>query len=483
MTSLRQHPFFMYVAVLFFLASVAAAVWLQQWWWIVLPVILLFSAWAFEKPVLLFNLLVLSIPWSVGYSFSSTLATDFPDEPLMWLCAFIAVCFMALHHKKLLRANCVHPIILVLLLQLLWVLLAVFTSTYPLLSIKFLLAKSWYLLSFLALPVLFLDAQKLKTAALLLAISMLLFAVLALTRHASAGFSFATINESVLPFFRNHVDYSALLLCTIPVFFFALRGTASRVKKGLLGFVLLILLLALYFSYARGAWVGLITGGLAYGLLKKKALVASFFLCLLFCAGMVWWLQKDNRYLRYAPNFNKTIFHTDFREHLVATYQLEDMSTAERFYRWVAGVRMAKRGWKTGFGPSTFYNNYQGYTIPLFKTWVSRNEEKSTVHNYFLLLLVEQGVVGLLLFLLLLAIAFRSAQRLYHRTGNPFWKRALACVAVVLVMVCTVNFLSDLIETDNTGPVFYFCLAVLIVAERNIKRETSELAPHIQGIA
>jgi O-antigen ligase len=397
----------------------------------------------------------------------------------MWLNALLALCFIALQHKKLLRVNRVHPVLAVVFLQLLWVLLTVFSSTYPLLSVKFLLAKSWYLLSFLVWPVLLLDAQKLKTAALLLAFSMLLFAILALTRHAATGFSFATINESVLPFFRNHVDYSALLLCTTPVFFFALRGTASRVKKRLLGFVILILLLALYFSYARSAWVGLLTGSLAYGLLKKKVLVLSFFLSLLFCAGAVGWLQKDNRYLHYAPNFNKTIFHMDFKEHLVATYQLEDMSTAERFYRWVAGIRMAKKGWKTGFGPNTFYNNYRGYTIPLFKTWVSRNDEHSTVHNYFLLLLVEQGVVGLLLFLILLAVAFHTAQLLYHRTANPFWKGVLACVAVVLVMVCTVNFLSDLIETDNTGPVFYLCLAILILAEKSIKREASELASHV----
>jgi O-antigen ligase len=483
MTSLRQQPFFLYAAVLLFLAAVAAAVLQQQWWWMMLPVALLFGAWAFEKPVLLFYLLLLSIPWSVSYSVSGTLATDFPDEPLMWLSALIVVCFITLQHKKLLRLNKVHPIVVIVLLQLLWVLLTVFTSTYPLLSIKFLLAKSWYLLSFLVLPVLLLDARKLKTAALLLSFSMLLFTVIAVVRHAATGFSFATINESVLPFFRNHVDYSALLLCTIPVFFFALRGTTSRAKKRLLGLVILILLLALYFSYARGAWVGLLTGSLAYGILKKKLLVPFFFLSLLFCAGAVWWLQKENRYLHYAPNFNKTIFHTDFREHLVATYQLEDMSTAERFYRWVAGVRMAKRGWKTGFGPNTFYNNYRGYTIPLFKTWVSRNDEHSTVHNYFLLLLVEQGVVGLLLFLVLLAVAFRMAQRLYHRTGNPFWKGALACVTVVLVMVCTVNFLSDLIETDNTGPVFYLCLAVLILAEQSIKKETSKLAPYVQGIA
>jgi O-antigen ligase len=40
------------------------------------------------------------------------------------------------------------------------------------------------------------------------------------------------------------------------------------------------------------------------------------------------------------------------------------------------------------------------------------------------------------------------------------------------VMTCTVNFLSDLIETDKIGSVFYLCIAALIVADRQTKNET-----------
>ena len=115
----------------------------------------------------------------------------------------------------------------------------------------------------------------------------------------------------------------------------------------------------------------------------------------------VFWIKADDRYLQYAHDYRTTIFHHDFREHLQATYQLKDVSTAERFYRWIAGVRMIKDNALTGYGPNTFYNNYKPYAVPAFKTWVSDNKEHSTVHNYFLLIAIEQGIPGLLFFLLL----------------------------------------------------------------------------------
>lgn len=252
----------------------------------------------------------------------------------------------------------------------------------------------------------------------------------------------------------------------IPIQIAALQLNTSRKWKTIFRTTLIISLAALYFSYARGAWLALITGGLVYWLLRKKLLVYAFVFFVLASVAAVLWLKKDDNYLQYAHDFETTIWHENFREHLVATYKLKDASTAERFYRWIAGVRMVRDRWETGYGPSTFYKNYKSYTIPAFKTWVSRNPEKSTVHNYFLLLLIEQGVLGLLFFLLLIGALFWYAQRIYHRTKNHFWKVTVTAAAVILMMQCTVNFLSDMIESDKVGSVFYLCVAVMVMADR-----------------
>jgi O-antigen ligase len=124
----------------------------------------------------------------------------------------------------------------------------------------------------------------------------------------------------------------------------------------------------------------------------------------------------------------------------------------------------------TGSGPTTFYEEYKPYTIPLFRTWVSDNRERSTVHNYFLLVLVEQGIFGLLLLLVLLYSAFTYAEKLYHKVNDKFLKVVIASVSSILVMECVINFLSDLIETDKVGSIFYLCIAVLVIADRISKQ-------------
>ena len=138
---------------------------------------------------------------------------------------------------------------------------------------------------------------------------------------------------------------------------------------------------------------------------------------------------------------------------------------------------MSKDRWFTGFGPTTFTRQYKSYTIPAFRTWVSDNREQSTVHNYFLLLLIEQGVAGLLFFLLLLGAMLYKAQAIYHRTNDPFWKTTVVTIASILLMQCTVNFLSDLIETDKVGSVFYLCIAFLLIADAKTKRTAEEATP------
>jgi hypothetical protein len=46
----------------------------------------------------------------------------------------------------------------------------------------------------------------------------------------------------------------------------------------------------------------------------------------------------------------------------------------------------------------------------------------------------------------------------------------------MLMMILTVNFLSDLIETDKVGSLFFLCLATLIAIDRNTKGEREKVS-------
>lgn len=430
-------------------------------------------------PALLFLLLVGSIPWSIEYSVTSSLSTDLPDEPLMLLVSFVVLVLMVQNRRRQGLGVFSSVLFIVLLLQAVWWVISAGLSSDAIISGKYLLAKIWYLLAFVGAPLLLLkqpgDFARLGGV---LATSMMVLTMVVLVRHAFKGFTFEDINDSLTPFFRNHVSYSALLVFTIPVLIAFHSITRSPWSKGVLVVMLLVALVALYLSYARGAWLALIVGGVAYWLLRKRLLLWVYISSLILVLAAVLWLKTDNRYLRFAHDYETTVFHTDFREHLVATYQLKDVSTAERFYRWIAGVRMIRDNWQTGFGPNTFYYHYRRYAVPAFKTWVSKNEERSTVHNYFLLTVIEQGVMGLLLLLVLIGYMFYIAQRVYHWAQDHFWKTLMTTMVIVLSMICTVNLLSDLIETDKVGSVFYMCLAILIIAELRLRKD-SEFAAHV----
>jgi O-antigen ligase len=365
-----------------------------------------------------------------------------------------------------------HPLVTLLLITLIWTVVTVLFSSYQIISLKFLLAKSWYLGAFVLAPlIVFREKNKIKTAIPAFATTMFVVVLITMARHYQYDFSFAGINAALKPFFRNHVNYSAMLVCMIPVFFALYKLSSSKKIRVAVVAIIVVLLVALFLSYARGAWLALIVGIIAYWLIKRKLLLAAYVSAILIVLASLFWIKAEDRYLQYAHDYRSTIFHQDFEEHWQATYQFKDMSTAERFYRWIAGVRMIKDNTLTGYGPNTFYNNYKPYTIPAFKTWVSDNKEHSTVHNYFLLITIEQGIPGLIFFLLLTGAMLYYAERLYHRVKDPFYKTIAITVGAILVMILTVNFLSDLIETDKVGSLFFLCLSMLIITDVNTKQE------------
>lgn len=465
----------------FLLAAGGYAYW-QEVYFLGAPVALVAIVLLLQHPQYLFYLLMLSIPWSIEYSFDSSLGTDLPDEPLMLLAALSIIIYLT-YKKDVKRVRKLHPLIIIILLQFLWSIITVITSTEVVLSVKYLLAKSWYLMAFVALPVfLFRDEKVLRRSFALLLCSMMAVMIVSLTRHGILSFEFGRVNDALHPFFRNHVNYSALLIFMVPLLIAALQLASSKIVRICLYCLLSITLIAAYFSYARGAWLGLAAGIVAYWLLRKRLLVFGFLLFLTVIVGTVFWLRSNERFVEFSNDYKSTIYHKNFREHLIATYRLKDLSNAERIYRWIAAVRMVKDSWQTGFGPSTFYHQYKSYTLPAFKTYVSDNKEQSTVHNYFLLTLIEQGILGCLLFVSLLIALLSYCQRIYFRTKEKFWRVVISASASVLIMQCVINFLSDMIETDKVGSIFYLCIAVIIIADLKTRKEISDPSANIESI-
>jgi O-antigen ligase len=454
----------------FFLAGIAAAVLSSSYWLVALPFALLFAYFGWQQWQLVFFLLIFSLPWSVEYNINESLGTDLPDEPLMWFATFMFVSYFVMYPAKV-ASNLRHPLIVLVICYLAWIFITVPFSTNWLLSLKFLLAKGWYVAAFVFLPVVMFNHKKsIQSTALLFLSAMFIVSVISLYRHALAGFRFADINHAVAPFFRNHVNYSAMLVCTVPVLIASYQ--LGRKYRLLIAAVSIVVLTALFLSYARGAWLALVAGLFSYWLIRSGRLLIALVIGLFLILGIVFWLKSNDRYLRYAHDYKTTIFHKDFEQHLIATYKLKDVSTAERFNRWIAGVRMVKDNWLTGYGPNTFYYNYKPYSIPAFKTWVSDNKDHSTVHNYFLLTLIEQGIPGLVLLLLLIGTMVYYSQMLYQRQQDKFYKACAMACGVMLVMIIVVNFLSDLIESDKVGSLFFLCLATLVAIDVHTRTET-----------
>jgi O-antigen ligase len=422
--------------------------------------------------------MIVMLPLSTEMNIPPSLGIDFPDELLLMLLTGIFI-LKWIHQPSLFPSVLLtQPLFLILLVHLVWIAICCIFSVDPILSIKFLLAKSWYIIPLVILPQKILRSQSSITKmGLCLLLPMGVVVIQALIRHAFYSFSFEGIKQVLDPFFRNHVNYSAMLICLLAVLWCFKKLTPKENKEMKWIYIgLSIGIAALLLSYSRGAWFALIIG-IAGGIiihmrwLKKTIIVLSFLI-----VSSVIWLNSSHHYLRFAPDFQHTVFHTEFSEHLQATITLKDVSNAERFYRWVAAANMIAANPITGIGPNNFYNNYKSYTENIFKTWVSNNPEHSSVHNYFLLTALEQGLIGMFLFVILLLGMLLQTQKLYHQFQNLFYRQVALTIGIVLIMITIVNCLSDLIETDKIGSLFWLCLGMIVLLNNKLEEERTSIA-------
>jgi O-antigen ligase len=412
----------------------------------------------------LYFILLFMLPCSIEYYFPNGLATDLPTEPLMVGLMMVTLALLFFRKTHLPKGFLSNPLVLLLLIHLFWIFICALNSDMPVFSFKVFLAKIWYFVPFTLLTAIVMrQASDVKRMFWCIFIPLTILVIISVARHGLIyGFSFLDINKSVTPYFRNHVNYAAMMSIFFPFILWATtwykRGSFTR---NVLVISVLIFIVAVYLSYTRTAMLAILGMIPFYYIVKwrvTKVAVAGF---IIFATIGLGWMFYDNHYLRFAPTYEDTIYHDDFSSHLTSTFEGKDVSSMERVYRWVAAVRMSRERPYFGVGSGNFYNYYKSYTVTDFETYISDNEERSTVHNYYLLMLVEQGWPGLIIFLLLTFAVFIYGEHIYYKMDNPQDRTAVMILLLVMFSIIINLLLSDMLESDKVGPFFFMTIALL----------------------
>lgn len=452
--------FFALVAI-----AIIASIWFGNFLPFLLPGAVLGIGFLWNDFRKLFYIIFMVLPFSMEMYFEGVgLGTDLPSEPLMILLTGIILFYLLKNNFSIYKDYVFNALSFMLFMHIFWIFITAINSQSLLISTKVFLAKIWYVLPFFVFPLaVFKDGDQYLKAYKILYIFLFFSICMVLIRHAIEGFSFASSYDVVRPFFRNHVNYAAICVVCLPFVWALMRiNVLDKKPNSAMMFIFSIFVIGIYFSYTRAAILSMVIAVGAYFIIKKRWVKEALLISSVVAIIGIIYLSWDNKYMDFAPNFEKTITHTEFDNLLEATYKLEDISSMERVYRWMAGIEMIKDRFWLGFGPGTFYSNYKSYSISRFQTYVSDNPDQSGIHNYFLMTWVEQGFIGFLIFISLCFVCLIEGENIYHRCTNVHDKYIIMASTLGFIIIFAMCLINDLIETDKVGPFFFFNMAILV---------------------
>ncbi len=406
------------------------------------------------------------LPFTIEFYFPNGMGLDLPGELILLILTGISIFFIVSNASNLdisILSNWTTKLIII---HLIWILFTSITAQNPIISIKFLLAKIWYIVPMYLMTLFLVQKKDVKTIVRNLVIALDILVVIVMIRHSVTGFDFSTINDAVMPLFRNHVTYAAILVVVLPYLVLVMFLQSKGLFRMLFLTSIVIFLLGIFLSYTRAAYVSVFAMPVVYFVIKFRVLKPLIVIGLILAVGVVGFLVIDDNYLNYSPDYEKTITYSDFDDIVNATYEGTDISTVERGYRWVAGYNMIKDKPLLGFGPGNFYSCYRPYTVRSFETYVSDNPEKSGIHSYYLMTIVEQGFIGFIILMILVIYSLFYGENLYHKLQDSNLKNILMAVILSMVGIYLILLINDMLESIKVGTLYFFNLALMILISK-----------------
>lgn len=431
-----------------------------------LPVVLVIALLAFFALDKLVLLIVFLTPLSVtltdiGLGVGLTLPTD----PLLFGVMLMFI-LKLIAERKFDKRIADHPVTLALIINLSWMAITTITSEMPTVSLKFLVSRLWYVITFF-----FIASEifkRFKNIKLYLATYMISFIGIicyTIIHHGMYGFLEQPAHWVMSPFFNDHTSYGAVLAMFYPLLVGLVFGkNYSRSWKIVFIAVFALFTVALILSYTRAAWVSLIGALGVYIIMRlriKFMTVMSLAVVFLVALGLSW----ETIVMKLEQNRQDS--SAEFTEHIQSITNIStDASNLERLNRWSSAWRMFKERPFVGWGPGTYMFQYAPFQLSSEKTRISTNAgDAGNAHSEYIGPLSEQGVFGMVSFLIIVIAVLYRAIILYPKLKDPEHQLYLMSLLLGLITYLIHGILNNFLDTDKASAPFWGFIAAIVAID------------------
>jgi O-antigen ligase len=455
-------------AIGLFALALSAAFYFEWPWLAVLPVIIAFAWLAIVRLDAFILLLIGFVPLSLSLEDMELggLGLYLPTEPML---AALMVLFLvrSMRGWPIEKLVLKHPFSWLVSLSLLWIFFTALTSSHPIVSLKFLVSRAWFIIGFLWVLGHFFVHQPDHRHKFIMAYVFPLCIVVIYTviRHAGFGFEKDAGHWVMKPFFKDHTSYGAVLaMITPPLLSLLCYKRFPPVIKALLIAALCIIGVGLLLSYTRAAWVSLAAVGVLWGLMRLKFQLRTLITMSMLLLAFGWFAREA---LVIQLERNNQDSSDNLTEHVESISNVSsDASNLERLNRWNAALALFLERPIVGWGPGSYQFVYAPFQQSKNRTIISTNNaDGGNAHSEYLGPLAEQGILGLIWVLGLLGFCLHWGFRL-QRVLIRSEDRLLAMGVFLGLMTYFVHgVLNNYLDTDKASALFWGYFAIMLALD------------------
>ena len=440
------------------------------------PILLIFLflyIFSLDKLILLITFLT---PIAINYKDPDLgIGITLPTEPLL-LGVLVVFILKLFYDGGFNRKVVTHPVSIFIIINLIWLGITTITSEIPLVSVKFLIARLWFVVPFYFIGILlFKKVKNIKLFNWLYIIPLLIVIFYTLVNHAGAGFDKPSSNMVMKPFYNDHTAYGAVIAMFIPFFIgFSLSKSYTNSQRLASFIVLFLLIIGLIFSYSRAAWISISFALMVYAIIvfriKFRWVLGGFLLL----AGLFYMFSFQ---LIDRLESNKQDSSTDFAEHIQSMSNISsDASNLERINRWNCALRLYNERPFWGWGPGTYQFVYAPYQRSKEKTIISTNAgDMGNAHSEYIGPLAESGILGMLTFIAIVIAASITGLRVYKRADSKEAKLISLVIILGLMSYFSHGLLNNFLDTDKASVPFWGFIGILVSLDLYHTKKKSEI--------